>query len=89
MNYIFKCKYAVVNGSVYACCYRTVSYHNALVSNDVCKCRSYTHSAAVMGLIFLRGIHCFFPSYTWHVENEGLFVLMFTFSCKLLAPYLM
>ena len=68
----------VVNDSVDACCYRTVSYHVALVSDDVCKCRSHAYSTAVMGLVFLRGIHRFVPGYTRHAENEGLFVSLVT-----------
>jgi len=65
----------VVNNGVDAWCYRTVSYHVALVSDDVCKCRSHTYSAAVVGLVFLRGIECIVPGYAWHAENEGFFVL--------------
>jgi len=67
--------------SIGGCCYRAVSYHNALVSDNVCECRSHTYSPAVVGLVFLRGIHCFVPVYTRHAKNEGSFVLSVVVSC--------
>jgi len=53
--------------------FRTVSHHIALVSDNVCKCRTHTYSVAAVGLVLLRGIHRSVSSHARHAETKGSF----------------
>jgi len=65
--------YLKVVAKLVSCGFRAVSYHIALVSDDVCECCTHTYPAAVVGFILLRRIHHSLSSYTRHAEKTGSF----------------